>query len=140
MPLRYRFYSLLVSLKPIRLPVASKTMATSTILPSERCLRALAQGTVNKSLGTQKGLKESKGIVIVLHDLSLAARYCHRIYLMHEGRIVMSGNPKEVLTPENLKKVYGITAKYGYEDDDFYVVPWDRLEKGSIKSQTHTVT
>ena len=52
---------------------------------------------------------------------------------MHEGRIVMSGAPKEVLTPQNLKAVYGITAKYGYEDDDFYVVPWDRLEKGIVQ-------
>ena len=82
----------------------------------------------------RKMTEEDRGVVIVLHDLSLAARYCHKIYLMHEGKIVMSGNPREVLTPNNLKAVYGITAKYGYEEDDFYVIPWDRLERKIINT------
>jgi len=66
-------------------------------------------------------------VVTILHDLSLAARYCDRIYLMSEGRMLVSGKPRDVLVPENLKKVYGITAKYGQGEDGFYIVPWDRL-------------
>lgn len=77
----------------------------------------------------KKMAEEDRGIAIVLHDLSLAARYCHRLYLMHEGKILVSGKPRDVLVPENLKTVYGITAKYGYEKGAFYVVPWDRLER-----------
>ncbi|VAX35574.1 hypothetical protein MNBD_UNCLBAC01-664 [hydrothermal vent metagenome] len=74
-----------------------------------------------------KMTQEGKSVVMVLHDLSLAARYCHKLYLMKEGKILISGTPKEVLTPENLQKAYGITAKYGQGDKEFYVVPWDRI-------------
>lgn len=44
----------------------------------------------------------------VLHDLNLAAHYCDVIHVMNEGRIVASGAPSEVLTPEILEPIYGI--------------------------------
>ncbi len=46
-------------------------------------------------------------IVIVLHDLNLAAQYCNRLVLLHEGKIVSEGSPHEVLKPEQIHKVYG---------------------------------
>ncbi len=52
-------------------------------------------------------------VVVVLHDLALALRYCHRLYLMQQGRIVASGPPVEVLTSQRLAAVYGITASFG---------------------------
>lgn len=52
------------------------------------------------------------GVVIaVLHDLTMAARYCDRLVLIDSGTVVADGTPAEVLTPENLKSVYGIDAK-----------------------------
>lgn len=45
-------------------------------------------------------------IVIVIHDLNLAALYCQRLLLLREGRLVADGEPKEVLTPCNLRKAY----------------------------------
>lgn len=66
-------------------------------------------------------------ILVVLHNLSLAARFCDRLYLMHHSKIAASGTPKEVLSPENLRKTYHIEAKYGEADDGFYVVPWQML-------------
>ena len=51
-------------------------------------------------------------IVVALHDLSLAARFCHRLVLMHRGRTVASGTPADVLTNEHLAAVYGINARY----------------------------
>ncbi|NJK61974.1 MAG: ABC transporter ATP-binding protein [Synechococcaceae cyanobacterium SM2_3_1] len=47
-------------------------------------------------------------IVTVLHDLNLAARYSHRVTLLHQGQIWAVGSPKEVLTPEHLRNVFGI--------------------------------
>ncbi len=47
-------------------------------------------------------------VVMVLHDLNLAARYCQRLILVHQGRIVATGTPQEVLTPQVLEPIYQI--------------------------------
>ncbi|BBG04963.1 MULTISPECIES: ABC transporter ATP-binding protein [Pseudonocardia] len=48
--------------------------------------------------------------LVALHDLNLAARYCHRLVLLDDGRAVVSGTPAEVLTVERIRGVYGVTA------------------------------
>lgn len=50
---------------------------------------------------------EGAGVLVVLHDLNLAAAYANRVALMEEGRIVMTAPPAEVFTPERLSAVYG---------------------------------
>lgn len=49
-------------------------------------------------------------VVAAIHDLKIAARYCTRLVLMNCGEIVADGLPQEVLTSENLSRVYGINA------------------------------
>jgi hypothetical protein len=46
--------------------------------------------------------------LVTLHDLNLAAAYCHRLYLLANGRIVMAGAPEVVLTPQWVRDVYGV--------------------------------
>jgi len=46
-------------------------------------------------------------VVIVLHDLNLAAQYCDRLVLMKEGQLHAQGTPDEVINPHNIKEVYG---------------------------------
>jgi iron complex transport system ATP-binding protein len=53
---------------------------------------------------------EGGAVLTSLHDLGLAARHCHRLVLMHQGRIVADDPPASVLTPDNLARVFGITA------------------------------
>lgn len=53
--------------------------------------------------------------LIVLHDLSLAARFCDRLLLMNEGRIVAAGRPAEVLSDENLREFYKINCYSDFE-------------------------
>jgi iron complex transport system ATP-binding protein len=67
-----------------------------------------------------------KGILTVLHDLSLAARFCDRIYLMNCGTIMASGCAREVLTPEKIRENYRVDAVFGTQGKEFYVVPWKR--------------
>ncbi|MDV3458957.1 ABC transporter ATP-binding protein [Sphingomonas sp. HF-S4] len=50
-------------------------------------------------------------VIAVLHDLTMAARYCDRLVLVDTGTIVADGTPAEVLTPANLRTVYGIDAR-----------------------------
>ncbi len=50
-------------------------------------------------------------VVMVLHDLNLAARYCQRVVIVDHGEIVATGRPKEVLTPETLEPIYQIGVR-----------------------------
>lgn len=47
-------------------------------------------------------------VLVVLHDLNLAASFCQRLALMSAGRIVMQGTPREVLTEAHLRAAYGV--------------------------------
>jgi iron complex transport system ATP-binding protein len=55
--------------------------------------------------------------VVVLHDLNLAARYCDRIILLHDGHVVAVGDPDAVLTPEVLEPVYRVRVRRIEEPD-----------------------
>ena len=46
-------------------------------------------------------------VVVAMHDLTLAAQYCSRIAVLHQGTIYACGEPSEVLTPEVVSKVFG---------------------------------
>nr|WP_245679652.1 ABC transporter ATP-binding protein [Actinomadura hibisca] len=54
---------------------------------------------------------DGRTVVMVLHDLNLAARYARRLVAMRDGRIVARGAPAEVLTEELLAEVFGLPAK-----------------------------
>ena len=60
-------------------------------------------------------LVRSLGIttLVTLHDLNLAATYCHRLYLLADGKIVTAGTPEDVLTPAWVRDVYGVAAVSG---------------------------
>ncbi len=50
-------------------------------------------------------------VVVVLHDLNLAARYSQRLVAMRGGKIVASGSPHDVLTEEMLRDVFELDAQ-----------------------------
>ncbi len=50
-------------------------------------------------------------VVMVLHDLNLAARYAQRLVAMRDGAIVASGTPTEVLTEQLLSDVFDLDAR-----------------------------
>ena len=50
-------------------------------------------------------------IVMVLHDLNLAARYTDHLVALREGRLVAQGAPGDVVTPELVQEVFGMTAQ-----------------------------
>jgi iron complex transport system ATP-binding protein len=62
-------------------------------------------------------------VVAVLHDLTMAARYCDRLLLIDEGRLVADGAPLDVLTPERLTDVYHIRARIEAEGGRALIVP-----------------
>jgi iron complex transport system ATP-binding protein len=62
-------------------------------------------------------------VVVVLHDLGLAARWCDRIVLMDRGRVAAEGTPAQVLTDAALAAVYGIAAWRGEAAGQPLLVP-----------------
>jgi iron complex transport system ATP-binding protein len=79
-----------------------------------------------------RGLAEERNlaVVIALHDLNLAATYCHRLMVMKTGSIYGYGTPEEVLTEEMLRSVYGIEAVVKRDLSAPYMVP---VRPGSLR-------
>lgn len=50
------------------------------------------------------------GVLSVLHDLNLAAMHCTRLYVLKDGKLMASGTPTEVLTPDVLREVYEVSC------------------------------
>ncbi len=75
----------------------------------------------------RKTCEEGDSIIAVMHDLTLAARFCHQLVLLNECKIIATGTPSEVLTPANLKKVYKVEM-YQADSDEFMVLPWTLSE------------
>jgi iron complex transport system ATP-binding protein len=76
----------------------------------------LDEPTANLDIGRQveildlmKDLCRSNNLTVLaaLHDLNLAAQYCDRLVLIHDGHIQAEGKPSEVITGANIKQVYG---------------------------------
>jgi len=67
---------------------------------------------------------DGAGVIVVLHDLSLAARYCSRLVLLSQGAIVADGAPENVLTDSNLARAFGIKAMRGVHEGVPFIVPW----------------
>ena len=65
----------------------------------------------------QKLSEQGKTIVIVLHDLNLAARFCRTLLLLNEGKVQKIGTPEEVLTAPLLKNIYHIDARIRKDEE-----------------------
>nr|WP_157250913.1 ABC transporter ATP-binding protein [Nonomuraea typhae] len=56
-------------------------------------------------------VQAGRTIVMVLHDLNLAARYADRLVAMRDGRVIAAGTPHEVLTEELIRDVFDLDSK-----------------------------
>jgi iron complex transport system ATP-binding protein len=71
--------------------------------------------------------RDGTGVVAVLHDLTLAARFCDRIVVLAGGRLVADGTPEEALTNVILNEAFGVRAERGWASDGTrYILPWAR--------------
>ena len=54
--------------------------------------------------------KRGCAVVAALHDLNLASAFCDRLIVMRGGKIVASGTPAEILTPELIRRAFEVAA------------------------------
>lgn len=64
-------------------------------------------------------------VIAVLHDLTMAARYCDRLLLIDQGRLVADGDADAVLTEALLERVYGVRAWTGPANGYRIIVPME---------------
>jgi iron complex transport system ATP-binding protein len=91
----------------------------------ERKCVLLDEPTSSLDLAHQHALLESArglarggaAVLVVLHDLNLAAHYGDILVLIQQGRVRASGSPSEVLTAPRLREVYGVDARVAEHPD-----------------------
>jgi len=66
-------------------------------------------------------------VVAVLHDLTLAARFCDRVVLIDHGSVAADGAAKSVLNADSLRNSYGIEALLSEHAGEPVIVPWRRI-------------
>ncbi len=60
--------------------------------------------TLVRRLAIDRGL----GVILVLHDVNMAARFCDEIVALHSGRLIARGTPSELMLGERLEEIYGL--------------------------------
>jgi iron complex transport system ATP-binding protein len=76
----------------------------------------------------QSRARQGAAVLVVLHDLTLAARFCDRLVMIRDGRVAAEGPPRDVLTDDTLARVFSVNAAFLHQGDGFFVVPDRRID------------
>ena len=71
-------------------------------------------------------------VAVVLHDLSIAARYCSRVVILSKGTIAADGAPAETLSGDNLRSIFGVDAFIGEHAGGPVILPVRRRTLGLV--------
>jgi iron complex transport system ATP-binding protein len=120
----------------------------SSSVPSVPSVALLDEPTASLDLGYQLEisslllrLNQEQGVTMAIstHDLNLAASICRELILMRDGRVVAAGPTADVLTPENVMRLYDVEAdvRVNSETGHMTVVPVrlaapQRLREGRV--------
>ncbi len=86
--------------------------------------------------------RQGRGVIVVLHDLALAARFCDRLVLLAHGGVLAQGRPEEVLTDVRLAQAYGVEVLRGERDGVSFLLPWKKAKpcEGDADDDLNTST
>lgn len=107
----------------------ARVLAQSTpVLIADEPIAALDPGHQIALLETLDALSMAgRTILVSLHEIALAARWCRRLVLLDHGRVAADGTPGEVLTPETFRDVYGVRIHRAETEDGLLVQPVSRI-------------
>jgi iron complex transport system ATP-binding protein len=61
--------------------------------------------------------------IMAMHDLNLASRFSSKIIALREGKVYAAGEPKLVITPQNIRSVYGVEAVVDNNSERPHIIP-----------------
>jgi iron complex transport system ATP-binding protein len=61
--------------------------------------------------------------IMAMHDLNLASRFSDKIIALMEGKVYDAGEPRSVITPENIRSVYGVEAVVNNNSERPHIIP-----------------
>jgi iron complex transport system ATP-binding protein len=68
--------------------------------------------------------EQGASMVIAVHDLNLAYRYADTVLVLDQGRVAGYGEPHAVLTPDCIRKVYGVESFVVENEHGKFIVPY----------------
>jgi len=95
-----------------RVLLADEPVASLDLFQQQNVLRLL-----------RRYAQSGRGVMLSIHDLSLAARYCDRLCLLHEGHLLAIGTPAEVLTGQHLQQAFQVDAHIDLDSDPPIIIP-----------------
>ena len=126
--LRNRTISTLSGGERARVLMARVLAQATPILIADEPVAALDPGHQIALLETLDALSSAgRTIIVSLHEIPLAARWCRRVVLLDRGSVVADGPPEDVLTHDHFAKVYGVRIHRTVTEDGLLVQPVARL-------------
>jgi iron complex transport system ATP-binding protein len=127
-PLRRRVFNALSGGEKARARLAAAVAARPRVLLADEPVANLDPFHQLEAIERLRALaRGGTTILMVVHDLTIAARFCDRLILLDGGRVACVGAADEVLRPDWLAQVYRVDALFGAHDNRPYVIPWTRL-------------
>lgn len=109
--MRHRTATRLSGGEQARVLIARALAQDTPLLMADEPIAGLDPGHQIATMQTFADLaRAGRSALVSLHDLGLAARHCSRLILLGQGRVMADGPPADVLTPDLVAQVFGITA------------------------------
>ncbi len=61
--------------------------------------------------------EEGRSVVVVLHEVNMAAQFCDHIVALKQGQVVLEGPPDELMTAERLQQIYSVRMEVLHRAD-----------------------
>jgi iron complex transport system ATP-binding protein len=131
--LEHRPFSTLSGGEKQRVVIAAALAQSSGILLLDEPTASLDLGYQLEVASLVTRLNRERGVTIVVstHDLNLAAAICSQLVMLRDGQVIAAGETSQVLTPENVARLYDVTADVRRHDPSGHlvVVPVARLPR-----------
>jgi iron complex transport system ATP-binding protein len=112
-PLRHRLLNTLSGGEQQRVLIARALVQEPSVLLLDEPIANLDVNHQHHVLAMVQRLVKQHNLasIIAIHDLGLAARYCDRLILLHQGTVWATGPAAEVLRPDHLRTVFGVESQ-----------------------------